>query len=448
MNINKAYEYIENCRDKIVEDIKALAKIPSISKSGVDSYPFGEEVNKALLKSAELFNESGFNMEVKSDKGYAVAVLEGEGDGIGLFGHADVVPVNNDWIKTSPFEPIQEDGILYGRGVSDNKAGVIGSLYALRALKAAGIDLKSRITVYVGGSEETGMQDIAGFVESERMPEVNIIPDSDFPVSVGEKGILHIALKSKNALSDVKCFEGGQAYNVILDNVKVAVLDNEPYSVLGLTAHAAHPEGSENAAYKAAQELCSSNSICQNDKQILSSFKTLIEGYYGENLGIASEGAFGKLTCVNGIVKLIEDGNLYFTLDIRYGSEVDSKKAIESIKNTANKHGFEIDELTDDGGFLLDENSKATQIILNACREFSGIKDAQPYKTYGGTYARKLKNAYAIDHCLPYDKTALNLPKGHGGAHQSDEALSIEHLIGGIKTLALIIKELDEHLTK
>ena len=444
--MKKVFEYIDNNRDNIIADLISLAKIPSVSKNDGSGFIFGKEVENALNCAAELFNNSGFDMQVKSNRGYALLITEGVGSGIGLFGHADVVPVNNDWIKTSPFEPIEENGILYGRGVNDNKAGVIGSLYALKALKECGIDIKSKITVYVGGSEETGMDDIGGFVENEKMPEVCVIPDSDFPVSIGEKGIMHVDIMSNKAFEDITLFEGGKAYNVILDNVLVRLKSGKELSYKGLTAHAAHPEGSDNAAYKAATELQGFD-ISENDKDILKSFSRLIDGYYGENLGIASEGAFNKLTCVNGIVRL-EEGKLYFTLDIRYGNEVDSKKAIESIKQTALKSDFEVVSYTDDEGFLLDENSKATQIILNSCREVSGILDAQPYKTFGGTYARRLKNAYAINHSLPFDIDKLNLPFGHGGVHQSDEALSIDAFLGGIKVLAKIIVDLDEHLTK
>ncbi len=439
-------KYINENRDNIVNDLKELVRYPSISRAGEDNLPFGIEVDRALSAAAELFNNSGIPTEVKHDDGYALAVIDGEGDGIGVFGHADVVPVNDDWVKTAPFDPIEENGILYGRGISDNKAGVVSSLYALKALKAAGIGLKSRITVYVGGSEETGMQDIAGFVKNERMPEVNIIPDSDFPVSVGEKGILRVNATSKKPLCDITKFEGGKAYNVILDKVEIEFKNGEAFSVEGLTSHAAHPEGSVNAAHKAAEKLLSMP-ICDSDKEIMASLKTALEGYYGENLDIFSTGVFGNITCANGIVRLM-DGKLFFTLDIRYGNEVNSKKTIENLTAALDALGFNAEVNENDEGFLLDESGKPMEIILSSCREVCNQPDAQPYKTYGGTYARRLKNAFAISHSAPWDKEALGLPAGHGDAHQSDEALKVDALLDGIKYLALMIARLDEHLTK
>lgn len=436
-------KYIEDNKGEIIENLKALVKIPSVSKAGTDSFPFGKDVDDALNLAAGIYTKNGIPMEVKHDRGYALAVLEGKGDGIGLFGHADVVPVNDDWIKTTPFEPIEENGILYGRGISDNKAAVIEMLYAIKALRAAGLEPKSRITIYVGGSEETGMQDILSFVENERMPAVSITPDSDFPVSLGEKGILHAVCRSKNTLSDVLEFKGGMAFNVVLDKVSVALKSGEKFIFEGLTSHAAHPEKSVNAAVKAAEKLLTLD-VCESDKEIFKNLKTAIGDCFGENLDIASEGVFGKLTCANGIVK-IEDSKLVFTLDIRYGNEVDPVKTEKNLAEALDRLGFDTEIEMNDEGFLLDENGKDMEIILNSCREISGISDAKPYKTYGGTYARRLKNAFAISHSAPWSRAELGLPAGHGGAHQSDESLSVEAFLGGIKTLALMLGRLDEY---
>lgn len=439
-------KYIEQNKGEIIENLKALVRVPSISKAGADGLPFGKAVDDALNLAAEIYNKNGIPMEVQHQRGYALAVLEGVGDGIGLFGHADVVPVNDDWVKTTPFEPVEENGILYGRGISDNKAAVIEMLYAIKALRAAGLEPKSRITIYVGGSEETGMQDIGAFVENERMPDVSITPDSDFPVSVGEKGILHAVCRSKNALCDTTKFEGGKAFNVVLDKVEVSAKGGISFVAEGLTSHAAHPEKSVNAAAKAAEKLMELD-ICDGDKEIFKNLKTAIGDCYGENLDIASEGVFGKLTCANGIAK-IEDGKLVFTLDIRYGNEVDPIKTEKNLIAALDRLGFDAEIETNDEGFLLDESGKDMEIILGSCRDVSGISDAQPYKTYGGTYARRLKNAFAISHSAPWSRAQLDLPEGHGDAHQSDESLSVEAFIGGIKTLALILGRLDAHYSQ
>lgn len=439
-------DYIASHRDEIVSNLMTLCRIPSISRPEEDGFPFGKSVDDVLNACAALYRGHGIPMTVNHTAGYALAVCEGEGDGIGLFGHADVVPVNDDWLKTTPFAPVEEDGILYGRGISDNKAGVIASLYAILALRAAGVPLKSRLTLFAGGNEETGMEDISGFVRNERMPAVSLVPDSGFPVSLGEKGILRVDCRSKAPLQDVKKLDGGSAYNVILDDVTVEAAGLPPFDVKGLTAHAAHPAGSINAAKLAAEKLCGMP-ICAEDKEVLTGLLTALTDDYGTALGIASTGAFGQLTCVNGITRIEEDGRLFFTLDIRFGNEIAAEDILSHMTSALDALGFAVKVEENSGGFLLDESGKDLQLILRACRDAAGQEDAVPFKMYGGTYARYLKNAYALSHSGPWDKSVLGLAAGRGGAHQSDECLCVEALLRGICTLALIVARLDESLT-
>ena len=77
-----------------------------------------------------------------------------------LYAHHDVQPTGDaaDW-DTDPFEPVERDGRLYGRGAADDKAGVALHLAALRAL---GDDLRVGVTVLVEGEEEIGSPTLAG----------------------------------------------------------------------------------------------------------------------------------------------------------------------------------------------------------------------------------------------------------------------------------------------
>lgn len=439
-------EYMQNHRNEIIADLFDLVRIPSIAQLGEGDHPFGKNVDDVLNAAAEKFQKSGVPMTVYHDRGYALGECPGEGDGIGIFAHADVVPVNDDWIKTTPFDPVEENGVLYGRGVNDNKSGIVGALYALRALKACGVELNNRITVYIGGNEESGMRDMDAYLKHERMPEVSVVPDATFPVGRGEKGILRVDCRSKQPLKDIVRFNGGNAYNVVLDHVDIMLSNGESFSVDGLTSHAAHPAGSVNAAGKAAEKLLTM-SVCEADKEILRSLVQIVGTYYGENLGIASEGVFGKLTCANGITYVDDDGHLVFTLDIRYGTEVAGDALVEKLTASASEYGFTVSVKDNRGGFLLDEENPYLQLMLDTCRKFYNEPDAQSRLLSGGTYARKLKNAISIDNAFGKLEGVI-LPKGHGAAHQSDEAINVNALLNGIACLAVIIARLDEQLSE
>src|SRR3978361_2543924 len=62
-----------------------------------------------------------------------------------LQGHCDVVPAGplQMW-EPPPFAPVIKDGRMYGRGACDMKSGTIGALYALDAIKAAGLKPTAR----------------------------------------------------------------------------------------------------------------------------------------------------------------------------------------------------------------------------------------------------------------------------------------------------------------
>ena len=69
-----------------------------------------------------------------------------------------------DW-DTDPFEPVERDGRLYGRGAADDKAGVALHCAALRAL---GDELPVGVTVLVEGEEEIGSPTLPAFLDAYR----------------------------------------------------------------------------------------------------------------------------------------------------------------------------------------------------------------------------------------------------------------------------------------
>nr|WP_268794381.1 dipeptidase [Pseudarthrobacter siccitolerans] len=75
-----------------------------------------------------------------------------------LYAHYDVQPAGDIALwESPPFEAVERDGRLWGRGVADNKAGVMLHLAALRnVLQVLGDDLDLGVTVFIDGEEEAG----------------------------------------------------------------------------------------------------------------------------------------------------------------------------------------------------------------------------------------------------------------------------------------------------
>jgi acetylornithine deacetylase len=75
-----------------------------------------------------------------------------------LQGHVDVVPTGDlaHWVNGDPFTPRVSEGVMYGRGACDMKAGVVANLVATEAVLRSGVTLPGRIAVHSVVSEEDG----------------------------------------------------------------------------------------------------------------------------------------------------------------------------------------------------------------------------------------------------------------------------------------------------
>lgn len=455
-------KWITENKEDILHKWIELAKIPSIKSEPEEDAPFGISCKDALYKAALYFEKDGFKTKVNDRNTYALCSY---GDGerkIGLFSHSDVVPVGDDWLYTEPFNPVIIDGTLIGRGVEDNKSGIMAALCIFRFLKDSGIKLNSKLELFIGSDEECGMGDMKDYLADEKMPEVSLVPDADFPCSIGEKGIYHLMSESKNTFDSIISINGGEAYNIVLDKVNVCL----PYSkitldelngkvrdradvtvtadadyvniqVKGIAKHASIPEGSVNAAFMTAELLLDCSFISENDKTILMGAREMLSCHYGTGMGVEHDDpVFGKTTCVNGLCKTVE-GKLRLSFDIRYGSTQDSA-ALETVgDNSLEKHGFIPVEKDNRPGFTINSDSPYPAIFEDIYAELTGER-LKRVTMSGGTYARRLKNAFSVGTYIikkDRDTPVFQMPEGHGGAHQCDECIDIEGFFEAVKVL-------------
>jgi acetylornithine deacetylase/succinyl-diaminopimelate desuccinylase-like protein len=83
-----------------------------------------------------------------------------------LYAHHDVQPAGDPALWDSdPFQPVERDGRLYGRGAADDKAGVMAHVAALRAY---GDQLPVGVVVFVEGEEEYGSDSLDAIIEAHR----------------------------------------------------------------------------------------------------------------------------------------------------------------------------------------------------------------------------------------------------------------------------------------
>lgn len=121
------------------------------------SNPPGNEL-VAATRLASILESAGLEprvLESAPGRGNVIARLRGDGTGrpLLLLGHLDVVPTEPDQWTHPPFEGLEADGFIWGRGALDMKYIVATQAATLLALKRSGASLK-RDVIFAGVADE------------------------------------------------------------------------------------------------------------------------------------------------------------------------------------------------------------------------------------------------------------------------------------------------------
>jgi acetylornithine deacetylase len=132
-----------------------------------------------------------------------------------LQGHCDVVPTGPlEMWETPPFSPVIRDGKMYGRGACDMKSGTIGALYALDAIKAAGLKPTARIHFQsVIEEESTGVGALSTLQRGYRADACFIPEPTNGKMVRAQVGVIWFRLKVRG--HPVHVFEAGSGANAI-----------------------------------------------------------------------------------------------------------------------------------------------------------------------------------------------------------------------------------------
>lgn len=143
-----------DARDAAERDIlKRAVEIPTVAGRGA------MPAMTAML-SAELNKAGVSDIAIKQHDDTETLIARWRADSpdaepILLMAHMDVVEARREDWQHDPFTFREEDGFYFGRGVVDNKAGMVAIVAALQRLNAAGFEPKRDIVVLFTGDEET-----------------------------------------------------------------------------------------------------------------------------------------------------------------------------------------------------------------------------------------------------------------------------------------------------
>ena len=161
-------KYLSQNRRQFVEQLKSLVRFPSVSTQ--------PEHRRDVLNCADWlarhFRTLGLDVNLYPTKGNPIVVartprIRGPKiPSVLIYGHYDVQPPEPlELWKTSPFEPVERAGKLFGRGASDNKGQFFAHVKAVEAYLKTRTPLPVNVTFLIEGEEEVGSLNLMSFVK-------------------------------------------------------------------------------------------------------------------------------------------------------------------------------------------------------------------------------------------------------------------------------------------
>lgn len=438
-------------QDEIIASIQKNVKINSVRGEEKPDAPYGEGPKEALLDLLELGEKMGFKT---GHADYRMGWIEyGEGEEmVGVLGHVDIVPAGDGWDHPALGGEIH-DGVIWGRGVIDDKGPTVGAIYAMKAIRDLNLPIDRRIRVLFGCDEECGCSCAEYYVNNGyEMPTIGFTPDAEFPAIFCEKGITIFTAGTKiyhKSRIDVECFEGGTAPNAVpgycklIVNGPLKVTETEGVSVTeedgktiveahGVSAHGSTPHLGDNAIIKLL--------IAVKENEFGGDFQQLVD-FLLEKIGTETNGKSldvnyvddetGETTVNLGIVSC--DGeNIKFTLDVRYPKNAEAKVVDDKIINQINSYTLDVLDKSNQKLLYVPKDSELVTKLVKVYEEETGEK-LEPIAIGGGTYAKEFPNMVAFGPTFPGDPDII---------HQANERVEVAKLMRSFQITAAAMYEL------
>lgn len=456
---DKIDQYIDSQRENMLRDLTDLVAIDSTKGEALPGKPFGEGPARALEAMSALMEREGLG--VTNYDNYVVTGDFGKGEkALDILAHLDVVPVSDTWTVTEPFKALVKDGKIYGRGTCDDKGPAVAALYAVKAIKDLGIELKSSLRLIFGSDEECGSSDLEYYYSKEEEAPATFTPDASYPLVNIEKARLSKSFEADAAAEpgkkDVTSFLAGSKVNVVpadacftvtglgLDEVKEAALKAQEKTeavftcsqeagqvlvkVKGQAAHASTPGHGINAI-TAALTLISDLPL--DETKAVNLLRGIASLYphrdtEGTALGVAmSDETSGALTMNLGILNL-KDGVLRGEFDSRAPLCATDENLTQVMRKDFASIGMKMEEGEMIPAHCVPGDSDLVKKLLESYELYFHEK-GEPLAIGGGTYVHDLKHGVAFGCEIEGVDTHM---------HGDDEYMDIEVMVMSAKIFA------------
>ena len=402
----------ESIKEDFLQSLKTIISYPSVLNEGENGTPFGQAIQDVLKKTLDLCQDLGFKTYLDTQGYYGYAEV-GEGDLLAILCHLDVVPAGDltEW-ETPPFEASIRDGRIYGRGSQDDKGPSLAALYAVKSLLDQGIQFKKRVRFIFGTDEETLWRCMARYHALEEQASMGFAPDSSFPLTYAEKGLLQVKLHGPG--SEQLALDIGGAFNVVPDKATylgplmeqlqegliAAGYDyqqnDQSLTVLGLSKHAKDASQGINAVIRLATVL---DSIQSHPALTFLAKEVGQEGQGKGIFGDISDQPSGHLS-FNVAALIITPESSEIRIDIRIPVLIDKDELVNKLIECAKSYQLSYQEFDYLAPLYVARDSMLVTTLMQVYEEKTG--DNSPALSSGGaTFARTMPNCVAFGALFP-----------------------------------------------
>ena len=198
-------EYIEQNRERFLEELFTLLRIPSVSAQAehkADMYFCAETLADLLLEAGA--DEAGVCETAGHPVVFGQKMLDPSLKTVLVYGHYDVQPAEplEKW-KSNPFEPEVHDGTIWGRGANDDKGQLFMHIKAFEYLLRSG-KLTHNVKFLFEGEEEIGSPSLPAWIKAHRkllkadiclVSDTTMISDRVPSINCGMRGLSYLEVK-------------------------------------------------------------------------------------------------------------------------------------------------------------------------------------------------------------------------------------------------------------
>jgi acetylornithine deacetylase/succinyl-diaminopimelate desuccinylase-like protein len=443
------YDYIDANAEEFIRDLQTLVRQPSISAQNIGLLECAELVKKMM-------DDDGLDAHLHELNG-GPPVITGHittkrsAKTMLCYSHYDVQPPEplESWTHGGPWSAEIVDGVLYGRGATDNKSGVLAFNKAAKAFLKVRGELPVNLKFIIEGEEEIGSLHLGPWVEKNtellRADGMHCLDGSvdvatGLPdVDLGLKSVLFVELVARGANSDIHSLNfpllPSPAWNLV--RALNSIMDENRRILI---------EG----WYEGLYELNDEDHEQLEEKVKRVDLNKMKEEWGIDEFALGRDGidaikarAYEPTANIAGLIsgytgagsKTIVPNEARVKMDFRLIPNIDPTKALEKLRAHLKKHGFHNIEVISteraEPPYKISVKEPMSQAVIAAAMNVYGEMPIVNGVSAEGTI---LKHVWIPCVLTGFASTGANL-------HAPDENIRIDHYVKGIKYAAAIMEE-------